>query len=321
MDKKSDTRLIATAPALPQWVRDTDWENAPREAIFRPSHNEDGTFEMRMLPPTLYNLTHPEEEDDVSQSNRHYRTLDLVDDILRRRLERLPKDGVDGVGVFSDLMVYWDTPELKKKLSRKKSSPDIFVVFDMKRPPAEVGESFSVMAEGTRPSLIFEIVSATYKDGLKKDYEFNTRHYAKAGVRELALVEPMTEGSPFIRRLLVLRLGPTGEYQEVACIDGRYSLSTVGMTVHVEDESVVLCDAKTGERFLNSAETDEARLAVEEAYREEKETRQAAEKRAEDTLKTLLYERQAAETEREKAAAKEAALLAEIERLKRPQVH
>jgi Uma2 family endonuclease len=291
--------LESTLNELLRWEdsEDTAQRAGSEEAIFRASSNAAGEFEMQILPQTFDNLTHPKEEDVVTQSNRHYRTLDLVDDILRRQLERKR----DGVGVFSDLLVVWDDPSLND------SSPDVFVVFDLKRPPEELEGRFDVAREGTQPSLIFEIVSGTYRDNRRKDYEFNTKHYAKAGVRELVLVEPMSEGSPHIRRLLVLRLGPGGTYREIRPnAEGRFLLKTVGMTVHVEDATVVLCDAATGERFLTSAEEEEARQA-------EKAARQAAEegqKTAEEGQKTAEERAQAAEAENRR-------LLDEIELLKR----
>ncbi len=101
MDKKSDTRMLAsgaepglssssrpvayapprTAPVAPRQrpapvvprlpVEDDVPQGRLEEAIFRPSFDENGKFVLDVLPPTLYNLTHPKEDDDVSQGNRH----------------------------------------------------------------------------------------------------------------------------------------------------------------------------------------------------------------------------------------------------------
>ncbi|MCP4655779.1 MAG: Uma2 family endonuclease, partial [bacterium] len=295
MDKKSDTRLLASgaapglspsarfaayvappiapdAPAAPAVaplppVEPDRPEGPVEEAIFRPTLNEAGELVINILPPTLYNLTHPKEEDDVSQGNRHYRTLDPVDDILRRKLERTRP----GAGVFSELMIYWPDPTLEP------SCPDVCVVFGLKRPPEEIENSFNVAKEGVVPCLVFEIVSATYKSTRDKDYEFNPQHYARAGVKELVLVEPVIRGSPEIRRIRALKLDVAGTSQEIKPdATGRILLETVGFHVHVEKAAVVLEDARTGERFLTSWEEEEARKA-ETAARRDAEHRAADE--------------------------------------------
>ncbi len=309
MEKKSDMRLLASGPAPgfsssspssthvtspwppvrppsvppitppPPPVED-DWDGDWQEAIFRPRHDAEGRLVVDVLPPTLNNLTHPKEEDDVSQGNRHYRTLDPVDDILRRKLERKRP----GVGVFSELIFYWPNPKTEP------SCPDVCVVEGLKRPAAEIENSFYVADEGVGPCLVFEIVSATYKSTRDKDYEFNPRHYALAGVRELVLVEPITKGSPRIRQILALELFPSGAHREILPdASGRILLSTVGICAHVEAAAVVLEDAVTGERFLTSWEEEEAREAAERRAEDEATARQAeatarrdAERRAED---------------------------------------
>jgi len=295
MDKKSDTRMLASGvtpgmspssrPAVPPLVApvpsvegevapvDAEWPEGPlQEAIFRPTRTEAGELVIDVLPPTLDNLTHPEEEDVVSQGNRHYRALDPVDDVLRRKLERTRP----GVGVFSELMIYWADPRLEP------SCPDICVVFGLKRPPEEIENSFSVAQEGVGPCLVFEIVSATYKSTRDKDYEFSPVHYAKAGVEELVLVEPVTQGSPQIRRITGLRLGASGAYEQIGPdASGRILLETVGFHVHVEKAAVVLEDAETGERFLTSWEEEDARKAAESRAEKQAQARQEAESRAE----------------------------------------
>ncbi len=80
----------------------------------------------------------------MSQGNRHYRTLDPVDDILRRKLEGKRA----GAGVFSELMIYWPDP------SMEPSVPDVFVAFGLERPPEELEGSFRVVEEGVVPSLV-----------------------------------------------------------------------------------------------------------------------------------------------------------------------
>lgn len=269
MDKKSDiTVRAASAPTMNVTAQPTYQAPAPvrrppvrapqqgteeHEVIFRYRYNEQGELEQQILPATLHNLTHLEEEDQVTQSNRHHRTLTSIDDILRRRLEG------PGVGVFCDFRIYWGDESLSP------SSPDVFVVFNLKRPAAELEQSFNVAQEGTRPSLIFEVVSATYKGMRDKDYVHNIEHYAKAGVQELVFVEPMTKGSPGIRHLQALRLDG-GAYKEISPDqNGRFTLQTVGMTVQLEKGELILCDAKTGERFLNSAEEEAGRKAEAEA--------------------------------------------------------
>lgn len=276
---------------------DSEWpENRFGEAILRPAYDENGKLTIKVLPPTLYNLTHPKEEDDVSQGNRHYRTLDPVDDILRRKLERTRP----GVGVFSELMVYWEDPDLVN------SCPDICVVFGLKRPPEEIEESFKVAKEGALPCLVFEIVSATYKSIRDKDYEFNLGHYAKAGVKELVLVEPVTKGSPKIKRLAAYHLN-AGQYEKIQPdASERILLRTVGFKIHVQNSAVVIEDAKTGERFLTSWEEEEARKAAEARVGQAKAQAEQAEAQVEQA--------EAQVEQAERRASGEAAARQEAER-------
>ena len=124
---------VAPPRVEPEWG-----EGRLEEAIFRPTLNDDGKVEIQILPPTLYNLTHPKEEDVVSQGNRHFRTADPIGDILRRQVEKTRP----GAGVFSELIFYWDDPTLVP------SCPDVCVVFDLKRPPEEI-EPLGVLRIGS----------------------------------------------------------------------------------------------------------------------------------------------------------------------------
>lgn len=285
MDKKSDISLRAASPPSMRVTSQPTSQTTPRmpppqapaslpspddcELIFRYRSNEAGELEEQILPATLENLLNLEEEDKVTQSNPHFWTLNTIADILRRRLAG------PGVGVFGDLRFYWDSPD---SAVLHPSSPDVSVVFDMKRPAEEIGGSFNVAEEGTRPSLIIEVVSASYKDMREKDYIHNISHYAKAGVQELVFVEPETEGSLRIRRLALHRLGRSGRYREIGPNkEGRFELRTVGLTIHVEEAALVLSDAQTGERLLTSAEEEASRRTAEEALQTESKARQDAE--------------------------------------------
>ncbi len=272
---------------------ESDWpEGRLEEAIFRPTLKANGELVVEVLPPTLYNLTHPKEEDDVSQGNRHYRTLDPLDDILRRKLEKTRP----GVGVFSELMIYWRDPAMES------SCPDICVVLGLGRPPEEIGNSFYVAKEGVGPCLVFEIVSSTYKSTREKDYDFNPVHYAKAGVKELVLVEPVTRGSPEIRRLVGLRLGAADEYEEIEPDDsGRILLDTVGFQIHVEQAAVVVEDAETGERFLTSSEEEDARKEAQRCAEDAQRRAEEAQQRAEDEARTRKEAQRRAERSRAEA--------------------
>lgn len=269
----------AVAVPTPPPAVESEWAQGRRaEAILRTTRNQDGELVTEFLPPTLFNLTHLKEGDQVTQSNRHLRTLAPVDDILRRKLEGTRP----GAGVFSDLQITW------RDRSMERSSPDVFVVFGLERPPEEFGNSFDVAREGVGPCLIFEIVSGTYKSTRDKDYEFNPVHYAKAGVRELVLVEPLTRGLPEIDILVAYRLGDAGTYEEIEPdTSGRILLETVGFHIHVEQATVVLEDARTGERFLTSQQEEEARKAAESRAEQEVRARKAAEAEAARLRKEL----------------------------------
>jgi colicin import membrane protein len=115
----------------------------------------DGDVELHQVPLTREDLLDPREGDFMIQSTTHIR---IVMDLLHM-LTGWAHSRAD-LAVFSDLKMRWGIPGLKGP------APDIAVVPGVPDKGRD-RDSFDVSKEGTRPSLIVEVVSRDYRD---KDY-------------------------------------------------------------------------------------------------------------------------------------------------------
>jgi Putative restriction endonuclease len=158
------------------------------------------------------------------------------------------------IGVFSDLIMDWGIPGLAKP------APDIAVVPHLRQ--KHIGrDSFNVAQEGTRPSLIIEVMSPNYPgdDTDKMDI------YSQAGVAEYFLIKPYLVREVPHYELRGYRL-ESGVYQLIAADDGGRVLSdTLQLWFEISDRGrqVRVTDARTGQPLLTQVETEAARLAAE----------------------------------------------------------
>lgn len=199
----------------------------------------DGTMTTLQVPLTIEEFLHPQEGYYLPNSTFHDNARSNTRDILTRRYANDP-----ATAVFSDLILKWDIPNLKD------NCPDVCVVFGISNKEKN-RTSLKVVKEGVRPSLIIEVVSPYYR---KADREIKVKQYAQAKVQEYVIIDQRTQRGQLIDEVLGYRL-VEGYYLPVSPDeDGRILCQTVGLWISLKDGQVVMHDAQTGERLLNSLE-------------------------------------------------------------------
>ncbi|MCS6811997.1 MAG: Uma2 family endonuclease [Cyanobacteria bacterium] len=253
----------------------------------------DGTTTEVMVPLTEEEFLHPQEDYRLPNSTFHDQaSLDAKDITARRYADR------SDVGVFHDLLIEWDIPDLKVH------SPDVCVAFGI-RNKEQNRTKFIVSNEGVRPAFVLEVVSPRYR---KADREIKVLHYATARVQEYVIVDRRPYREQMIDEVLGYRLTPLGTYQPISPDDdGRIYCQTLDLWISLQDGRLVIQDGQTGERLLRSDELET--LTVQERLRAEQAEHQAEQER----LRAEQAEHQA---EQERLRAEQAEYQAEQERLR-----
>ena len=202
----------------------------------------------------------------------------------------------------------------------KHISPDCYVIFGVtkRRANGKARKNFKIWEENNHaPAIIFEFTSNEIKDRDQGDkfvlYERALR------TPEYILFDPL--GEYLNPRLQGYRLNAAGRY-EAAPVgeDGRMYSEQLDLYLEERDDSLRFFDAKTGEYLRTPAE--EAQQRIEEKARanyeasranEEARARQQAEIRADEETQRANEETRL----RLEAEARTAALLAELEALRR----
>ncbi|MCS6812791.1 MAG: Uma2 family endonuclease [Cyanobacteria bacterium] len=232
----------------------------------------DGTTDYEMVPLTEDEFVHPQEGYHLPNTTFHDRIIAEARDMLTRRYRERPD-----VGVFSDLLIEWDSPDMKDHC------PDVFVAFGITNKQQNRGK-FIVANEGVRPTFVLEVVSPRYR---RADRETKVLHYARTKVQEYVIVDRRRYRTIVLDEVLGYRL-VGGAYQPITPDDdGRIFCETVGLWISLQEGHLVMQDGTTGERLLTSDELES--IAEQERQRAEQE-RQRAEQ-----------ERQRAEQERQRA--------------------
>ncbi len=243
----------------------------------------DGTMKYVMVPLTEEEYLHPKEGYHMPNNTFHADTISDARDMLARRYANQPT-----VGVFTDLLIIWDIPDLGDH------SPDVCVIFGVKDKDRD-RPHFKVAEEGVRPSLMIEVVSGRYR---KADRETKVEEYESAGVQEYVIIDRRRRRGQTSYEVLGYRL-VRGRFRPISPDEqDRILCRMVGLWLSMSEGRVVMEDAESGERLLTSREL-EARV------REEQTAREAAEARAREEQKA-----------REVAEAEVARLRAELERLR-----
>ncbi len=215
----------------------------------------DGSATIERLPLTLEDVLHPEEGDQVTESEPHERRRRYLADVLAARLA-----GDPGAVVLSDVRIAWDTPGIRPH------GPDIAVVLGVRE--RKPWRTFDVATEGVRPALIVELTSPATA-GL--DRSDKLEQYELAGVPQYVIVDAVRGEQLVAPRLLGYRLGPAGYGGQAPDERGRLWLEAPRLWLGVAGGEPV-CYDEAG-RALSDYTALAAALEAERATRAELEAR------------------------------------------------
>ncbi len=167
-------------------------------------------------------------------------------------------------------------------------SPDISVIFNVREQKVN-WTSFDVTEEGTRPTIIVEVVSPDYR---VNDVVTKVSHYHLAGVPFYFIVDHQEADDP--AKLLGYRRAEEGFMPLAADGKGRFWLDSIGVWMGVEDGRVACYDGQTEERLGNYTE-------ISEALEEMSERAEAEAKRAANALRRARTSARRAEVEKQRA--------------------
>jgi Uma2 family endonuclease len=256
-----------------------------------------GEVTEQQIPLTPEDLLNPQLGDEVPQSLPHFRLVTLLADLLTRHFEPWPD-----VLVTGDFKMFWGIPGLKEP------APDVVVIPGVRDKDAKRA-SFDVVAEGTRPSLVIEVVSPPDPEIRRNDYERKVEIYQRVGIPDYLIYEPPTRENDRLT-LIGYHLGPDGRYRRIKPeAQGLLLAPAVGLLFGVDEDgqTPVVVEPTAARRLLTSHQEEKARKAAERRVAEEAKARKVAERRAAD------------EAEARKAAEDEVARLrAELEKLRNP---
>lgn len=212
-------------------------------------------------PLTLEDSLNPQEDDEVPQRSKHAQCSIDIFDMLRNRYAFSPT-----VGVFYDLIMKWGVDGLDEP------APDVIVIPNIRDKYIDCGH-FDVKQQGTRPSLIIEVVSPSSQT----DYTRKVETYQQAGVQEYFIIDPHSKTKKPSYEIKAYRL-QGNKYMPIKPDEqGCFLSKTTDVLFGVYDnkQRVRLKDSKTGEWLLTAPEEQEARLAEQEARLAEQEARLA----------------------------------------------
>ena len=297
--------------AVPLRQMPVDWESPEAAELdpfrygWRPKYVRlpNGELDEQQIPLTLEDLLDPQLGDVVTQSDPHFDLMIVLAELLRRHYSSR-----EDVFVAGDLKMLWGIPGIPEP------SPDIAVIFGVRKKRDSRRTSFRCKREGTRPSLIIELVSSIDSGTRDNDYEKKVKIYQRVGIPEYFIFDPPTPVTGEHLLLTGYRLDAAGRYQEVdPDPQGRlFSLTTNLLFGVAEDgHSPLVIDAATGEAIPTSSQLEEARrIAKEETRAAQAESRMAQTKAwvAEEKARTA-EEKALRESEAREAAEAEVARL------------
>lgn len=197
------------------------------------------------------------------------------------------------MAVFRDLVFEWDVPAVKSY------APDIAIVPNVRNRDENRGQ-FVVAEEGTRPTLIIEIVS---RNSREEDRVNKVKNYALVGIQEYVYIDVRLRHGSIVGELAGFRLQDNHYLPLLPDEDDALYLETVNLRIGLDGNRVWLEDGATGEDLLND-------LQVRRALRTEQEARQAAEAHAQAEEAA----RRGAEEAHQAALARIAELEAQLQR-------
>lgn len=248
---------------MPPRQMPTDWESPDAAELdpfrygWRPKFVRlpNGELDEEQIPLTLEDLLDPQLGDVVPQCGPHFDLLLTLAELLRRHYESR-----EDVYVAGDMKMLWGIPDIPEP------SPDIAVIFGVRRKHDSRRNSFDCESEGTRPSLIIELVSSIDSGTRNNDYEKKVEIYQRVGIPEYFIFDPPSEVTEERLWLTGYRLDTAGKYQEVhSDSQGRLFSVTTSLLFGVAEDgrSPLVIDATAGRPILTSSQLYEAWRAAE----------------------------------------------------------
>ncbi len=264
--------------AVPLRQMPVDWESPEAAELdpfrygWRPRHVRlpNGELDEQRTPLTLEDLLDPQLGDVVTQSEPHFGLMIALAELLRRHYESR-----DDIYVAGDMKMLWGIPGIPEP------SPDIAVIFGVRK-KSDPRTSFRCKREGTRPSLIIELVSSIDSGTRANDYEKKVRIYQRAGIPEYFIFDPPTPVTEERLLLTGYRLDVAGRYREVdPDPQGRlYSVTTdLLFGVAENGRSPEVIEAATGRTISTPGQLDKARQTAEANAQAAEAKAQAAEEK------------------------------------------
>lgn len=230
---------MITSSSLPTTPSPTTEELAERGWRVEYVTQPDCTTTRTVFPLTSEEFLHPQEGYHLPNSTFHDDIAGTAKDMLTRRYAN-----DDTVGVFRDLVIKWDIPNLGDHC------PDTFVAMGINDKLLNRSQ-FVVANEGVRPALILEVVSPRYR---KEDREIKVVQYARARVQEYVIIDRRKQRGQILDEVLGYRL-IEGYYQPISPDEeGRICCETVGLWLSLQEGHLVMEDVQTGERLQTSSE-------------------------------------------------------------------
>lgn len=221
---------------------DLDDETSEPALLQRWVERPDGHLELVEMPLTPELFLDPQLEDKMVQGRQHShitRNLAvLLDTYLRSRR--------DDVLVLSDVKHYL-VPGLPAP------APDVSVIYGIRQDDEEEEpESFDVAREGTRPSLVIEVVSPKDARIRSIDKKDKVQLYQQAGIPEYLILDPPRRKTGFRYQWTGYRLDPWGRYCPIdPDADGALLSETTGIrfTVSPRGDLILALDPATGKEL------------------------------------------------------------------------
>ena len=223
-----------SAITAPPPTRPTQEQADPFFYGFRyvPRTRPDGGADLDMVPLTLEDILHPQEDDKPVISERHDTDRVYLREVFRTRLR-----GVPGGLVLSDCGLQGDYPGLRHH------APDVAVVFGV-RDTDRNWKLFDVAEEGVRPVLVLEIVSESSREAdlVRKVEQYHLCRYP------LYIIVDRDDDDGTVC-LLAYRWTPDRYVKVPLFPDGRLWLDPLGLWLALKDGRVVCYDGETGEEL------------------------------------------------------------------------
>ncbi|MBI4771677.1 MAG: Uma2 family endonuclease, partial [Chloroflexi bacterium] len=204
----------------------------------------DGTQKTMYRLLTEYDFLNPQEGDVMPKRPLHAQAeWDLAAMLVPFLKQHRPD-----LTVFNDLIMQWGLPDLDEP------SPDFSVVPNVRDPRADRG-AFNVLAEGTRPILVIEIVSPHYRTA---DREKKVDIYERVGIREYVILDWVRRRRRMTDEVIGYRLAGDRYRLMQPDEDGRLYCETVGLFIGLENGRAALWNGETGERLRNAEQAQAA---------------------------------------------------------------